>query len=385
MDELTVARMLERGEISEENIMFQISHDFEVPPGCTDLSSIIESQKIMTDRLMVLKQAHLRFSCLSKMSNTSGLEFERYYRDLYDDIQEHRDLWFEKFFNVDNPDPTHAEFTTGILGTLCTILRQRGDIKQCVEVMETYMAVLSRYQQMTEGCGDEDQVNCCAGLTYKANLIRINLGSQLPDKQMAVEAFRAVVKHEQKEKELGTFDEEGAADYDLVYESFFGHRRYDEVSDDDIFKALTFMCDSNRGESNQLELRSCGCCQRQEDMYGDYRKCSRCNKQAYCSKEVRCGSSFDLIAETLVLTPTYFHLGQLLWKCQTIDWKAHKHLCGDKNTTNVDPRGLLLITQLLVSNHTRTCEVRGHSVSKSHQQNAKAGESSSVCMTNRNY
>lgn len=134
------------------------------------------------------------------MSYNSGLDFERYYRDLYEDIMEHYDLWFDKLFHVDTDDPTPAEFTTGILGTLCTILRQRGDLQECAEVMKTYMAVLKRYQQMTEGCGDKAQVDCCEGLTFKANIIRLNLGVQIEDKEMAMTAFHDVVRYEKREK-----------------------------------------------------------------------------------------------------------------------------------------------------------------------------------------
>ena len=60
-----------------------------------------------------------------------------------------------------------------------------------MEVMPAYMVVLKRYQQMTKGRGIE-----CQGLTYKADLIRIMCGVQLPDKQMAVQAFRDAVAYE---------------------------------------------------------------------------------------------------------------------------------------------------------------------------------------------
>ena len=218
MDSDTVARMIERGEVDENNIIFNVEEEFELPPGCTDLSSIANEVKLISERIMILKQAHLRFSLLSKVSYNSGLDFERHYRALYDDIQKHHDVWFDKLFNVDNPKPTHAEFATGILGTLCTILRQRGDIKGCAEVMPTYMAVLKRYQQMTEGCGSAAQINCCEGLTYKANIIRINLGVQLPDKQMTTQAFHEAVAFEKKEKALGRYDVDNDPDMDGVLE-----------------------------------------------------------------------------------------------------------------------------------------------------------------------
>ena len=43
MDSDTVARMIERGEVDENNIIFNVEEEFELPPGCTDLSSIAMS------------------------------------------------------------------------------------------------------------------------------------------------------------------------------------------------------------------------------------------------------------------------------------------------------------------------------------------------------
>ena len=187
--------MVENGDIDTDQIIFASSQTVTLPSSLSDgadLETAVNEAKLIADRRMVLQQAHLRFSCLARMSYNSGLDFERYYRDLYEDILKYHDVWFYKLFNVDNVDPTPAEFTTGILGTLCTILRQRGDLEECTEVMKTYMAVLKRYQQMTEGCGSKAQVDCCEGLTFKANIIRLNLGVQIDDKAMAMTAFHDI-------------------------------------------------------------------------------------------------------------------------------------------------------------------------------------------------
>ena len=142
---------------------------------------------------------------------------------------DHRDIWFDEIFRVpNNPNPVHAERTTGILGTLCTILRQRGDLDECMKVMTTYMEVLKLYQQMTDEWeeagedGNGTMRNCCDGLTYKANLIRINCGVQLKDADMAVKAFRDVVAYEKDLKVKGKFVVDKMADYDMVFASFFG-------------------------------------------------------------------------------------------------------------------------------------------------------------------
>jgi len=288
LDEETVARMIERGELQEDELFYQIQEDIEIPPGCNGMSSIVREAQVIGERLTILKQAHLRFSLLSKVSYNSGLDYERYYRDLFNDIQTHRDIWFTKLFNADNPNPTRAEFTVGILGTLCTILRQRGDLKGCMEVMPTYMEVLKRYQQMTEGCGSEPQINCCEVLTFKANIIRINLGVQLGDMKMAVQALRSAFAHEKKEKALGRYDLDGnSPDYDGIFEMFIGHNNYEEVSDAELFNVLNFMSEDRDREGPPLKLRQCGCCDKMETMHGDFKKCSRCHDQPYCSKHVR--------------------------------------------------------------------------------------------------
>ena len=109
MEEAEVARMIERGELDEDNLCFTIQEQIEIPADCDDMSSFLNDTKLISDRLVKLKQAHLRFSLLSKVSYNHSFEFEKYYRELYEDIQEHHDIWFDKLFNVDNPKTTHAE------------------------------------------------------------------------------------------------------------------------------------------------------------------------------------------------------------------------------------------------------------------------------------
>ena len=231
-----------------DNVTYMFNEDVSIPPG-NDPATYVT---YYANRIAKLQQANLRFNGVFRSSNESSLEFERYYQDLYRDIMDHRDIWFDEIFRVpNNPNPVHAERTTGILGTLCTILRQRGNLDECMKVMTTYMEVLKLYQQMTDECEeageDEDGImrNCSDGLTYKANLIRINCGVQLNDADMAVKAFREVVAYEKDLKAKGKFDDDSMADYDMVFSSFFNHGDdYDKVSDKDIFKALTFTSQS---------------------------------------------------------------------------------------------------------------------------------------------
>ena len=148
------------------------------------------------------------------------------------------------------------------------------------------MEVLGRYQQMTKGCGRQAQIDCCEILTYKANIIRINLGSQLPDMRMTTKAFRDVIAHERKYKALGKYDTETEPDFDGTMEMFFGHNRYDQVSDQDLFKAFVYMNSESIDSDPVLKLKKCGRCDAEEKMHGDFKKCSRCHEMPYCSKEV---------------------------------------------------------------------------------------------------
>ena len=57
-----------------------------------------------------------------------------------------------------------------------------------------------------------------------------------------------------------------------------------------------------------------------------------------------------------------------------MDWKIHKHICGERNKTNLDSESLLFITKTLVKNHTATVEMRSNTkVALRQQQDAAAG------------
>lgn len=339
-----LARMVESGDIDPDRILLASPQTVNFDPSDgRDLQSVISEAKHIADRRNVLQQAYLRFSCLARMSYNSGLDFERYYRDLYEDILKYHDTWFDKLFHVDTLDSTPAEFTTGILGTLCTILRQRGDLEECSEVMKTYMAVLKRYQQMTEGCGIQAQVDCCEGLTFKANLIRLNLGAQIGDKKMTMTAFHDVVRYEKKEKALGRYDVENSPDMDGTLECFFGHSDYDSIDDDDIYRVLTFMNNDASKDGPQLKPRECGYwnCKNKEQMRGDFNLCSKCHKQAYCGRD-----------------------------CQVKDWKIHKLLCCGKNKTKVEDETLLIIVEQVVQNHAATVDLRSEKKVSTKQKDA---------------
>lgn len=269
-----IADALERGDIDTSQILSTSTIECTLPAGVSvadlmggdksALQQLMQESLVTQERLAFFEKANFAFSIFARMSHNSSFDFERKYRDLHDDIEKHKDVWFDKIFNIDSENPFHCERTVGILGTLCTILRQRGDLPGCMRVMPLYMEVLGRYKQQTEGPGrnNQAQIDCYNGLEYKANLIRINCGIQLRDQGMAMKALRSVISYEQNEKARGTYPEgdDSYPDFDFVLSMLIGHNRFDEVTDDILFKALRFTSEERPSAAPQLQPRECGYC-----------------------------------------------------------------------------------------------------------------------------
>jgi hypothetical protein len=98
---------------------------------------------------------------------------------------EHPDIWFDKIFHLKG-DPKYAERTVGILGTLATILRQRGCVDECLKILELDTRVLTCYQEQSALPNVPlGQTQCCRALTYKYHLIKINAHSQNTERAQA--------------------------------------------------------------------------------------------------------------------------------------------------------------------------------------------------------
>lgn len=121
---------------------------------------------------------------------------ERTYHTLYLDIINHEDFWFSTIFSASS---VFCEWTVGILGTLATIRRQRGDVQKCLEVLEIDKRVLKLYQSIANHDNPAERA-CVRALTYKYNLIVINANSQMRNKSAAVKAFREAVQYEIEEE-----------------------------------------------------------------------------------------------------------------------------------------------------------------------------------------
>lgn len=339
------------GEISESQIYHMPSLSNDMAPSHLSMreQTVFLAQNIQP-RMKILSAAHVQFEVMCQLKRTSNLESERHYQALYKDICEHKDLWFDYIFRLETREPMHCERCTGMLGTLCTILRQRGDFEECIKVMELYTEVLQRYEQMTARRGvHPDQVVCCKGLAYKYNLIRINLGVQTNQRDWLIDSFRKAVAYELEPN--FPFEES----WGWIPPVFDLPKDPKRLSDDEIYRCVMKIDEMNKemlggDKYPRAALRVCGYCKKTEEMLGDYNFCGRCHKVPYCSKE-----------------------------CQKRDWKAHKVFCGKKKTEtgcNVPPQDMQSFAKLLCDNFART--VHDHSKKKKRkkvtQQQKKAAE-----------
>ena len=81
----------------------------------------------------------------------------------------------EPFYGVQE-NHVHTERACGIINTLATIYRQRGDIEACEPVLDLGGKLIQRYERAASVINDAMTRKCCGDLTYKYNLIRYNLG-----------------------------------------------------------------------------------------------------------------------------------------------------------------------------------------------------------------
>lgn len=101
------------------------------------------------------------------------LSYERLYTALYNDFVEHKVVWDALFSCVENR--VFAERSSGILGTLATIYRQRVELEKCMAVMKVYQQVLWRYREMASEANTPDDIRCCRDLMFRYRNIDFNL------------------------------------------------------------------------------------------------------------------------------------------------------------------------------------------------------------------
>ena len=227
-----------------------------------------------------LMQAHRIFD-----DTATNTDQERPYHVLYEDIRQHEAFWFERVF-CEQVGPVPAEWTVGILGTLATIRRDRGDVAKCLEVLELDERVLNAYRDLVND-DDPEAVACLRALTYKYNWNATYANQSARNKQACLTAFRAAVRYE---------IEEG---YDLEQQqfAFMLTRRdvtqnhmtlkfLDETPDDFVWTQMmaSLQMSSPTRSSLRVEPWLCDGCGAREEMCGDFQRCGACKNAYYCTK-----------------------------------------------------------------------------------------------------
>ena len=228
---------------------------------------------------------------------------EKSYREYYDDMESNKTQWLEFFDHPDNYH--HAEHTCGILGTLATIYRQRGDLAWCAAVLDMEEEVLTRYRRVSTGAPPA-QVRCCDELAYKYQIIRYNL-------------FFMTERYD----ECGGLFRELAA-FELKYDFPFDAQNYlfmlvailkkkptaavlQSLTNAEIRKCVIaplkiqgspsdFM--GSADAQKRVALQVCAKCGAKEAAMAQFKKCTMCKVTFYCGRE-----------------------------CQKAHWKVHKKTC----------------------------------------------------------
>ena len=229
---------------------------------------------------------------------------ERAYRLYMEDIEDNRAEWMAFFDHKGNAE--HAEHTCGILGTLATLYRHRGELEDCERVLDLEHEVLKRYQRSSVDASHEQQA-CCDGLAYKYRTIRYNLCQQTQRYQQCVELFREQALYEAK----NGFDFD-SSNYHFMVSVVLGKpstlREIKRLTDTEVMRIVMAPLKNEEAtveyanEMDQrrrlVELKTCAACGRHEDSVRAFKACARCEAVFYCGRV-----------------------------CQKADWKTHKKAC----------------------------------------------------------
>mmetsp|Transcript_41214 Transcript_41214/g.44747 ORF Transcript_41214/g.44747 Transcript_41214/m.44747 type:complete len:391 (-) Transcript_41214:1203-2375(-) len=249
-------------------------------------------------RNFALKQEatmQLQRGCSSSGKGLGNKRGEMMYRDYYDDICVHEQEWMDFFDPAENY--IHAEHTCGILGTLATIYRQRGALKECEQVLDMEDKVLVRYGRHCEACSIREQINCYQGLKHKARIIRYNMCFQQERyEEDCIGIYRELLDYEFK-RNL-TFEEQ---EYLFMIPCML-HKKptaklLKKLTDNEIMKLVLAPLQLNNGQipshmfSNQEEVRLkfCANCQVEERALRQHKACTRCKATFYCDRECQVG------------------------------------------------------------------------------------------------
>lgn len=228
-----------------------------------------------------------------------NLKHEVAYRDYYLELQKNTAEWMTFFDHPGNSQ--HAEHTCGILGTLATIYRHRGDLIQCEQVLDLEEKVMDVFKR---NCDPENypQLRCCDSLHYRMDVIRMNLLYQTARYREGIPVYRRLLMHECQYE----YDFE-AQEYLFMVECILGlppnRQSLDALTDEQVLQII--MAPVQHGTLGYLQkhrqrvaLETCAACGKKEPALRTFKICSACKTTFYCGKT-----------------------------CQQNDWKVHKKTC----------------------------------------------------------
>eukprot|EP00928_Gymnodinium_smaydae_P017427 TRINITY_DN16659_c0_g2_i1.p1 TRINITY_DN16659_c0_g2~~TRINITY_DN16659_c0_g2_i1.p1 ORF type:complete len:380 (+),score=47.86 TRINITY_DN16659_c0_g2_i1:43-1140(+) len=232
-----------------------------------------------------------------------GFKGEAAYAALYAQICANREEWLR--FYDEKANHVHTERACGIVNTLATIYRQRGQIEACERVLDLGGELVERYQRAVIDL-DAGSRQCSDELAYKYNVIRYNLSIFANAPEKGVLYMRKLCEHELKYKY--SFEKQR---YLYLIPAILGKaptaKTLQRLKDSEILQMIKKACaqsdiDTLACEDRQrVALRICAKCEVSEPALGDFQKCSRCHAVYYCSAA-----------------------------CQKAHWKAHKATCTPK-------------------------------------------------------
>ena len=234
---------------------------------------------------------------------------------LYETMLEEEDAFFRLF---ENPAiEVWPERCSGMIGTYATILRQRGEYARCTAVMRLYTRVIERYEAMTKLTAPSKDVieraatkQCLDGLYYKYLLIKFNLLRNLDPACESVDLkelgrdFRRVSAYEistgivardgdnfafmlqPKPITLSSLKSMTNARLGVLYR---GVMRTHVCSDTNSAKKVRKSMDKKEARAKKkVALHQCAMCYKTEEFLNDFRKCARCSRKWYCSRDCQC-------------------------------------------------------------------------------------------------
>lgn len=209
----------------------------------------------------------------------------------------------EEWFAIFDHELNHryAERCIVILGSLATIHRQRGDLIKCAEVLELDKKVLDRYEWMERNHSNFPWPGHAEELAFRYSLIAMNANIELKKKQGSVNAFRAVAEYEIRHNRV--YHPQKYAAY--IIPTVLGPA-YDPIilnklarlTDEELWGVIRAACNIEKeiSEDKKLsfrgpnaaekvpKLKDCALCNKTESNFGEFQRCSVCNKTYYCCR-----------------------------------------------------------------------------------------------------